>query len=80
MQPHDSRMVSHFIMQALQGKDITVYGDGSQTRSFCSVDDLIEGLFELMQTSDGFTGSVNPSNPQEFSIIELAESILKRSF
>ena len=77
MQPHDGRVVSNFIMQALQGKDITIYGDGSQTRSFCYVDDLIEGLLELMQTSDGFTGPVNLGNPQEFSIIELAESILK---
>jgi UDP-glucuronate decarboxylase len=77
MQPHDGRVVSNFIMQALQGEDITVYGDGSQTRSFCYVDDLIQGLIELMQTSDGFTGPVNLGNPQEFSILELAESILK---
>ena len=77
MQPHDGRVVSNFIMQALKGDDITVYGDGSQTRSFCYVDDLIEGLIELMQTSDGFTGPVNLGNPQEFSILELAESILK---
>jgi UDP-glucuronate decarboxylase len=77
MQPHDGRVVSNFIMQALKGDDITVYGDGSQTRSFCYVDDLVEGLIELMQTSDGFTGPVNLGNPQEFSILELAESILK---
>ena len=77
MHPHDGRVVSNFIMQALKGEDITVYGNGSQTRSFCYVDDLIEGLIELMQTPDGFTGPVNLGNPQEFSIVELAEMVLK---
>jgi UDP-glucuronate decarboxylase len=77
MQPHDGRVVSNFIMQALKGEDITVYGNGSQTRSFCYVDDLIEGLIEFMQTADSFTGPVNLGNPQEFSILELAEKILK---
>jgi UDP-glucuronate decarboxylase len=76
MHPNDGRVVSNFIVQALQGNDITIYGDGSQTRSFCYVDDLIEGLTKLMRTSDGFTGPVNIGNPGEFSILELAEKIL----
>ncbi len=75
MHPNDGRVVSNFIVQALRGGDITVYGDGSQTRSFCYVDDLIEGLVHMMNT-DGFYGPVNIGNPGEFTIKELAEQIL----
>lgn len=77
MHPFDGRVVSNFIMQALQGKDITIYGDGSQTRSFQYVDDLLNGLIALMNSRDGFTGPVNIGNPNEFTIKELAEEILK---
>ena len=77
MHPNDGRVVSNFIMQALQDKPITIYGDGSQTRSFCYVDDLIEVLFRLMDSSDDFTGPINTGNPIEFSIKELAEKIIK---
>lgn len=77
MHPNDGRVVSNFIVQALQGKDITIYGDGTQTRSFCYIDDMIEGLIKLMNSSDDFTGPVNLGNPQEISIIELAEKILR---
>ena len=77
MHPFDGRVVSNFIMQALQGKDITIYGDGSQTRSFQYVDDLLNGLVALMNSRDGFTGPVNMGNPNEFTIKELAEEILK---
>jgi UDP-glucuronate decarboxylase len=76
MHPNDGRVVSNFIIQALRGKDITIYGDGSQTRSFCYVDDLIEGLFGLMNSQDDFVGPVNLGNPVEFSIVELAGKIL----
>jgi len=76
MHPNDGRVVSNFIMQALTGKDITVYGDGSQTRSFCYVDDLIDGLIKLMNSSDDFTGPVNLGNPVAISIIELAEKVI----
>ena len=76
MHPNDGRVVSNFIVQALQGEDITIYGDGSQTRSFCYVDDLIDGIVRLMRTGDNFTGPVNIGNPGEFSILELAEKIL----
>lgn len=76
MHPNDGRVVSNFIIQALRGDDITIYGDGSQTRSFCYVDDLIEGLLGLMNSSDDFVGPVNLGNPVEFSIVELAEKIL----
>jgi UDP-glucuronate decarboxylase len=76
MHPNDGRVVSNFIVQALRGEDITIYGDGSQTRSFCYVDDLIDGIVRLMQTGDDFTGPVNIGNPGEFSILELAEKIL----
>jgi len=76
MRPDDGRVVSNFIVQALQGKDITIYGDGSQTRSFCYVDDLIEVIIKLMNTEKGFTGPVNLGNPFEFSILELAEIII----
>ncbi len=77
MHPNDGRVVSNFIVQALQGKDITVYGDGSQTRSFCYVDDLIEGMVRLMNSRDGFTGPVNIGNPGEFTILQLAEMVIK---
>jgi len=76
MHPNDGRVVSNFIVQALRGEDITVYGDGSQTRSFCYVDDLIEGLVRLMKTADDFTGPVNLGNPDEFSIYALAERVI----
>jgi len=68
--------VSNFIVQALQGQDITIYGNGHQTRSFCYVDDLIEGLLSLMQSPDAFTGPVNLGNPTEISVSVLAEQIL----
>jgi len=76
MHPNDGRVVSNFIVQALAGKDITIYGDGSQTRSFCYVDDLVDGLIGLMQTDSAITGPVNLGNPDEYSIIELAERIV----
>ena len=79
MAVNDGRVISNFIVQALKGKDITVYGDGAQTRSFCYVDDLISGLIRLMETPDGFTGPVNLGNPQEFAIIELAQTIIRRT-
>jgi len=79
MAVNDGRVISNFIVQALKGKDITVYGDGTQTRSFCYVDDLISGLIRLMETPDGFTGPVNLGNPQEFAIIELAQTIIRRT-
>ena len=77
MQPNDGRVVSNFIMQALQDKPITIFGDGSQTRSFCYVDDLIEAFFRLMDSPDDCTGPINTGNPVEFSIKELAEKIIK---
>jgi UDP-glucuronate decarboxylase len=77
MHPNDGRVVSNFIMQALQGEPITVYGDGSQTRSFCYVDDLIEGFIRFMKSPDDFTGPVNLGNPDEFTILELAEKVIK---
>ena len=77
MHPNDGRVVSNFIMQALQGKNITVYGKGSQTRSFCYVDDLIDGFVRLMDSPDTFTGPVNLGNPDEFSILELAEKVIQ---
>ena len=73
----DGRVVSNFIVQALKGEDITIYGDGSQTRSFCYVDDLIEGMVRLMNSRDGFTGPVNIGNPGEFTIKELAEIVIE---
>ena len=75
MHPYDGRVVSNFILQALQNKPVTVYGDGSQSRSFCYVDDLIDGFLRLMQSSDDFTGPVNLGNPVEFNMIELAEQV-----
>lgn len=76
MAENDGRVVSNFIIQALRGRDITVYGDGSQTRSFCYVDDLIEAMILMMATPDGFTGPVNIGNPSEYTILELAEMII----
>src|SRR5687767_15060112 len=76
MHPNDGRVVSNFIVQALRGEPITLYGDGAQTRSFCYVDDMIEGIVKLMATPDELTGPVNLGNPAEFSIRELAERIL----
>lgn len=77
MLPDDGRVVSNFIVQALQGQDLTIYGDGSQTRSFCYVDDLIDGFLKLMETED-FTGPVNIGNPGEFTMLELAELVLQK--
>jgi UDP-glucuronate decarboxylase len=77
MHPNDGRVVSNFIVQALKGADITIYGDGCQTRSFCYVDDLIDGLLRLMATPDGFPGPVNLGNPGEFTMLELAENVLR---
>ena len=77
MHPHDGRVVSNFIIQALLGRDITIYGDGSQTRSFCYVDDLIDGLIRLMQSSDEVVGPINIGNPVEFSMLQLAENVLE---
>ncbi len=78
MDPNDGRVVSNFICQALLGKDITIYGNGSQTRSFCYVDDLIEALILMMNSPKGFTGPVNLGNPGEFTISELAEIVVKK--
>ena len=77
MHPNDGRVVSNFIVQALQGRPITIYGDGSQTRSFCYVDDLIEAFVRLMDTEDSFTGPVNTGNPGEFTILQLAENVIE---
>ena len=76
MLPDDGRVVSNFIVQALQGRDITIYGDGSQTRSFCYVDDLVDGLIKLMESASVVTGPINLGNPGEFSIRELAEKVI----
>tara|TARA_Y100000816_G_C25906537_1_gene472825 strand:- start:142 stop:798 length:657 start_codon:yes stop_codon:yes gene_type:complete len=75
MHPQDGRVVSNFIMQALQDKDITIYGDGDQTRSFCFVDDLINGIRLFMDSDDSFKGPVNLGNPKEFTILELAQKV-----
>ncbi len=77
MHPNDGRVVSNFIVQALSNKDLTVFGDGLQTRSFCYVDDLIEGLIKMMDSPDDFTGPVNLGNPNEFSVLELAKKIIE---
>ena len=77
MHPNDGRVVSNFIVQALKGEPITVYGDGSQTRSFCYVDDLVEGLLRLMGTDQTVTGPMNLGNPGEFTILELAETVIR---
>jgi len=76
MHPHDGRVVSNFIIQALLGREITIYGDGSQTRSFCYVDDLVDGLIRLMQSSDEVIGPINIGNPVEFSMLQLAQQVL----
>ena len=77
MHPSDGRVVSNFIVQALKGEDITIYGDGQQTRSFCYVDDMIEGFVRMMETERDFTGPINLGNPGEFTILELAEKVLQ---
>ncbi len=77
MHPHDGRVVSNFIVQALKGKDISIYGDGMQTRSFCYVDDLLEGMVRLMNSREDFIGPVNIGNPNEFTIKELAELVIE---
>ncbi|KPQ13274.1 MAG: UDP-glucuronate decarboxylase [Algoriphagus marincola HL-49] len=77
MHPNDGRVVSNFIVQALKGQDITIYGDGKQTRSFCYVDDNIEGMYRLMNSRDGFTGPVNIGNPGEFTMLELANLVVE---
>ena len=79
MHPNDGRVVSNFIIQALKNKDITIYGDGKQTRSFCFVDDLINAMLLIMDTSDDLTGPFNIGNPDEFTIQELAEKIIERT-
>ena len=78
MHPNDGRVVSNFIVQALRGEDLTIYGDGSQTRSFCYVDDLIEGFVRLMTSSADVTGPINLGNPYEFTIRQLAEAVLRK--
>jgi len=77
MNPNDGRVVSSFIMQALRGEDITIYGDGSQTRSFCYIDDMVDGLNRLMKSRDDFSGPVNLGNPHEFTILQLAKLVIK---
>jgi len=79
MHPNDGRVVSNFIVQALQGKDMTIYGDGQQTRSFCYVDDLIDAMVRMMNSEAGFPGPVNIGNPGEFTMLQLAETVLKLS-
>ncbi|MCB2018274.1 MAG: GDP-mannose 4,6-dehydratase, partial [Hydrogenophaga sp.] len=78
MHPNDGRVVSNFIVQALRGEDITIYGDGSQTRSFCFYEDLIEGFVRLMGSDDEVTGPINLGNPNEFTIRQLAEAVLTK--
>ncbi len=78
MHPNDGRVVSNFIVQALRGEDITIYGDGQQTRSFCYVDDLVDGMLRMMDTEAGFTGPINIGNPGEFTMLELAEKVLSQ--
>ena len=77
MHPNDGRVVSNFIVQALKGENITIYGDGQQTRSFCYVDDLIEGMMRMMDSGEGFPGPVNIGNPGEFTMLELAENVIR---
>jgi len=77
MQLNDGRVVSNFIVQALKGENITIYGDGSQTRSFCYVDDLVEGMIKMMRTGDEVTGPINLGNEGEFTMLELAEKVIK---
>ena len=77
MHPYDGRVVSNFIVQALKGEDITIYGNGSQTRSFCYVDDLMDAVMAMMDSPEGFTGPVNIGNPKEFTMLELAELVIR---
>jgi UDP-glucuronate decarboxylase len=77
MHPNDGRVVSNFIVQALRGEDITIFGDGTQTRAFCYVDDLIEGMVRVMATPDGVTGPINLGNPVELPMRELAERVIE---
>ena len=77
MHPNDGRVVSNFIVQALKNIDITIYGDGQQTRSFCYVDDLLEGMVRFMKTSSDITGPINIGNPNEFTILELAKKVIE---
>lgn len=77
MSANDGRVVSNFIVQALKGEDITIYGDGTQTRSFCYVDDLVDGMIRMMNSRDGFNGPVNIGNPGEFTMLELAEKVIE---
>ena len=79
MDPKDGRVVTNFIIQALKNKDITIYGDGLQTRSFCYVDDMVEALIKMMNTPEGFTGPVNLGNPGEFTILEFAKMVIKKT-
>src|SRR6185312_15510891 len=79
MHPNDGRVVSNFIMQALRGEPITIYGDGSQTRSFCYVDDLVEAMLRMMATEDEVTGPMNLGNPREFTILQLAEMVIEQT-
>ncbi|WP_018139578.1 MULTISPECIES: UDP-glucuronic acid decarboxylase family protein [unclassified Thioalkalivibrio] len=79
MQPRDGRVISNFVVQALQGEPITIYGSGDQTRSFCFVDDMVQGLMDLMKTDDGFTGPINLGNPQEVSVLDLARQIIRQT-
>jgi UDP-glucuronate decarboxylase len=76
MHPNDGRVVSNFIVQALRGDDITIYGDGKQSRSFCYVDDLVDGLIRMMASDDEITGPINIGNTSEFTMLELAEKVL----
>ena len=77
MNPYDGRVVSNFIVQALKGEDITIYGDGKQTRSFQYIDDLVEGMIKMMASPNSFTGPVNIGNPHEFTIMELAQKVIE---
>ena len=79
MDSKDGRVVTNFIIQALKNEDITIYGDGSQTRSFCYVDDMVDGLIKMMDTNDEFTGPVNLGNPREFTILDFAKKVIKKT-
>ena len=79
MDPYDGRVVTNFIIQCLKGEDVTVYGDGKQTRSFCYVDDMVDGMYKMMNSSEDFTGPVNIGNPGEFTILELAQKIIQKT-
>ncbi|WP_019628321.1 UDP-glucuronic acid decarboxylase family protein [Thioalkalivibrio sp. AKL10] len=79
MQPRDGRVISNFVLQALQGQPITIYGSGEQTRSFCYVDDMVQGLMDLMKTDDDCTGPINLGNPQEVSVLDLARQIIRQT-